>query len=83
MPNPWLNEYKSTAAMNYFFSNSCSIFTLLNPVWEEIDNQRVDHFVLSRWLVKYAIMSEPVGEIIISRYFSRKNVTFRKMSLCQ
>ena len=34
-------------------------------------------------LVNYAIMSQPVGEIRISRYFSRKNVTFRKMSLCQ
>jgi hypothetical protein len=47
-------------------------------VWEEIDNQRVDHFVLSPWLVNYAIMSQPMGEIRISRYFSRKNVTFHK-----
>jgi hypothetical protein len=32
MPNPWLNEHKSTAAMNYFFSNSCSIFCFLCSV---------------------------------------------------
>jgi hypothetical protein len=46
-------------------------FHTSQPVWEEIDNQRVDHFVLSCWLVNYAIMSQPVGEIRISRYFSR------------
>jgi hypothetical protein len=25
MPNPWLNEHKSTAAMNYFFNNQMFI----------------------------------------------------------
>ena len=55
------------------FSNSCSIFTLPNPCEKKIDNQRVDRFVLNRWL----------GEIRISRYFSHKNVTFRKMPLYQ
>ena len=70
-------EYK-TEYLQFLFN-----FHTSQPMWEEIDNQRVDHFVLSRWLVNYAIMSQPVGEIRISGYFSRKNVTFRKMSLYQ
>jgi len=28
MPNPWLNEHKSTAAMNYFLINVSMIFRL-------------------------------------------------------
>jgi hypothetical protein len=35
-------------------------FHTSQPVWEEIDNQHVDHFVLSRWLVNYAIMSHGI-----------------------
>ena len=63
--------------MNIDFSNSCSIFTLLNPCEKKS--------IINVWitLFNYAIMSQPVGEIRISRYISRKNVTFRKMSLCQ
>jgi hypothetical protein len=76
-------SFESKPVVRIIFSNSCSIFTLLNLCEKTIDNQRVDHFVLSRWLVNYAIMSQPVGEIGISRYFSRKTITFRKMSLYQ
>ena len=60
-------------ALIFSFSLILVQFSHFPPVWEQIDNQRVDHFVLSRWL----------GEIRISCYFSHKNVTFRKMSLYQ
>ena len=29
MPNPWLNVHKSTAAMNYFFSNMTNTVILM------------------------------------------------------
>jgi hypothetical protein len=32
MPNPWLNEHKSTAAMNYFFKYTQNI-NFLNVDW--------------------------------------------------
>ena len=66
-----------------YFSNSCSIFTLLNPCEKKsIINVWITLFSVADWSITQ-IMSQPVGGIRISHYFSRKNVTLRKMSLYQ
>jgi hypothetical protein len=61
-------------------------FHTSQPVWEEIDNQRVDHFVLSRWLVNYAInfdlsrnsmtISEESGFLKVSTCFTLNSGVF-------
>jgi hypothetical protein len=32
MPNPWLNEHKSMAAMNYFLNNKVSILSKFHDI---------------------------------------------------
>ena len=41
MPNPWLNKHKSTAAMNYFFSNMTN--TVIFMTLGDLTSLRIRH----------------------------------------
>jgi hypothetical protein len=65
MPNPWLNEHKSTAAMNYFFSNMTNtvIFMTLGDKAVSVRSYTTTtHYItLFTCIHKYEMKTHPCG----------------------